>query len=122
MAISHIELFSVPVTDQDRAIEFYVGKLGFELVNDNPMGPGMRWVQVRPAGSATAITLVTWFDTMPAGSTKGIVLESSDLDADIERLKAQGIETSELEQAPWGTYVTFDDPDSNGYVLQRTAR
>jgi catechol 2,3-dioxygenase-like lactoylglutathione lyase family enzyme len=91
MAATHVQLFSLPVTDQDRSRHFYVDLLGFELVRDEPMGPQQRWVQVRPPGAETSITLVTWFETMPAGSTKGIVVESDDLDADVALLRARGV-------------------------------
>ena len=53
MPISHVQLFSVPVVRSDRARDFYVETLGFELVAEAEMGPGMRWVQVRPVGAAT---------------------------------------------------------------------
>jgi len=65
---------------------------------------------------------VTWFPTMPAGSTKGTVLESDDLDADVAALKAKGVAIEGgIQSQPWGRYVTFDDPDGNGIVLQETA-
>jgi predicted enzyme related to lactoylglutathione lyase len=119
MTISKVQLFSVPVRDQDRAKEFYVGTVGLSLVTDTRMG-NERWVQVAPAGAETSFTLVTWFDTMPPGSLKGVVLETDDLDADVARLRSQGVSPSEIQQAPWGRYVTFDDPDGNGIVLQAT--
>jgi catechol 2,3-dioxygenase-like lactoylglutathione lyase family enzyme len=62
MATTHLQLLSLPVTDPDRARDFYVEFLGFEVVRDEPMGPEMRWVQVRPPGAETSITLVTWFE------------------------------------------------------------
>ncbi len=120
MAITSVQLFSLPVADQDRALAFYVGKLGFQLVSDTQMEPGMRWVQVAPPGAATSITLVTWFPTMPAGSTKGTVLETDDLDGDVARLRADGVRIGEIESQPWGRFATFDDPDGNGIVLQAT--
>ncbi|MGP0030649.1 MAG: VOC family protein [Acidimicrobiales bacterium] len=120
MPISHVQLFSIPVSDQDVARDFYVDTLGFELMADTDMGP-MRWVQVRPPGSATSLTLVTWFPTMPAGSLKGTVLESSALEDDIATFKAKGVVIGEIESAPWGRWVSFDDPDGNGIVLQETA-
>jgi catechol 2,3-dioxygenase-like lactoylglutathione lyase family enzyme len=122
MAITHIQLLSLPVTDQDRAKSFYVERLGFDLIADNPMGPGQRWVQVAPAGADTSITLVTWFGTMPAGSLKGLVLETDDLDREVTALTGRGVSIEGgIQQAPWGQYVTFDDPDGNGIVLQATA-
>ncbi|MER6829049.1 VOC family protein [Streptosporangium sp. NPDC000563] len=122
MTITHIQLLSLPVADQERAKNFYVGTLGFDLVSDNPMGPDRRWVQVAPKGADTAITLVTWFDTMPPGSLKGLVLETDDLDGDVAELSGRGVAIEGgIQQSPWGRYVTFDDPDGNGIVLQTTA-
>ncbi|WP_422735826.1 glyoxalase superfamily protein [Micromonospora sp. WMMD729] len=123
MSVTHVQLLSVPVADQDRACDFYVDVLGFDLVWDNPMGPdGGRWVQVAPPGAATALTLVTWFPTMPPGSLKGLVLETDDLDADVARLRGRGVDFADggIQSAPWGRYATFDDPDGNGIVLQAT--
>lgn len=122
MTINHVQLFSVPVTDQDRARDFYVGTLGFELVSDVQMGPDMRWVMVRPVGAATAITLVTWFPTMPAGSLKGLVLETDDLDGDVAALLGRGLAIpGGIEDEPWGRFAQFSDPDGNGIILQATA-
>ena len=119
MAIAYVNVISLPVTDQDRARDFYVNTLGFELVADTAMGPGMRWVQVRPPHGQASITLVNWFGTMPPGSVKGTVLETSDLDGDVAELQARGVRIDGgIQQAPWGRFVTFDDPDGNGLVLQ----
>ncbi|MGH3423800.1 MAG: VOC family protein [Nocardioidaceae bacterium] len=122
MAISSVQLFSLPVRDQDRARDFYVDVLGFELLGDNPMGPDMRWVQVAPPGAQTSITLVTWFDTMAPGSVKGTVLETDDLEGDVELLRSRGVKVAgDIEEQPWGRFVTFDDPDGNGIVLQESS-
>jgi len=122
MAVTHIQLFSLPVADQDRALRFYTDVLGFEVISDNPMGPDQRWVQVAPAGAQTSITLVTWFPSMAPGSVKGVVLETDGLDADVAALRAKGVDIQGGIQAqPWGRFVTFDDPDGNGIVLQETA-
>ncbi|MBM7473488.1 VOC family protein [Subtercola frigoramans] len=121
MTITNVQLFSVPVSDQDRARDFYVDTLGFDLVNDVQMGPDMRWMLVSPPGAQTALTLVTWFGTMPAGSLKGLVLETDDLGGEVERLRGLGVSIGEIEHAPWGSFVQFDDPDGNGIVLQATA-
>jgi catechol 2,3-dioxygenase-like lactoylglutathione lyase family enzyme len=122
MSVTAVQLFSVPVADQDRARDFYVDVLGLELVSDTEMSPGMRWVQVRPRGGATSITLVTWFDTMPAGSVRGTVLETDDLDGDAARLAGLGVALpGGVQEAPWGRWVELTDPDGNGIVLQATA-
>ena len=124
MGVTGVEVFSLPVADQDRAREFYVDVLGFELVEDTEMGPGMRWVQVRPPGASTSITLVTWFESMPAGQTRGTVLETDDLEGDVARLLELGVPVDgdgAVQDAPWGRFVTLADPDGNGLVLQATA-
>jgi catechol 2,3-dioxygenase-like lactoylglutathione lyase family enzyme len=120
--ISSIQLISLPVSDQNRARDFYVNVLGFGLVRDNPMGPDRRWVEVGPKGAQTTITLVTWFPTMAPGSVKGLVLETDNIDADVAELTARGVSIpGGIQEEPWGRFVTFDDPDGNGIVLQATS-
>jgi catechol 2,3-dioxygenase-like lactoylglutathione lyase family enzyme len=122
MALTNLEVVSVPVSDQDRAKEFYVDKLGFAVQVDSSFGDGMRWVMLRPPGSATSITLVTWFGTMPAGSMKGAVLGCDDLGKTLAELAARGVTFAEdeVQEAPWGRWKTFEDPDGNGWVLQQS--
>jgi catechol 2,3-dioxygenase-like lactoylglutathione lyase family enzyme len=122
MALTNLEVISVPVSDQDRAKSFYTEALGFSVEMDSSFaGGGMRWVALRPPGSGTAITLVTWFDTMPAGSLKGSVLGCDDLEATLAELTARGVTFAEdeIQEAPWGRWKTFDDPDGNSWVLQQ---
>jgi catechol 2,3-dioxygenase-like lactoylglutathione lyase family enzyme len=116
--ITRVQILSVPVSDQDRSLEFYVGVLGFELLRDDPMGPEMRWVQIAPKGAQTTIVLVTWFDTMAPGSLKGLLLETDSLEEDIERLRGASVEVGAIQQEAWGRYVMFDDPDGNGVILR----
>jgi catechol 2,3-dioxygenase-like lactoylglutathione lyase family enzyme len=116
MTVTRIRVVSVPVSDQDRSLDFYVGVLGFELVSDSLMGD-MRWMQVAPRGSECSLTLVTWFPTMPAGSLKGLVIETDQLDSDVEAIRAKGVVVEGVQDAPWGRFATFDDPDGNGIVL-----
>jgi catechol 2,3-dioxygenase-like lactoylglutathione lyase family enzyme len=121
MALTNLSLVSVPVSDQDRAKRFYADTLGFSVDIDSSFGDGMRWVMLRPPGSGTAITLVTWFETMPAGSLKGSVLACDDLEKTLGELTARGVSfnENEVQEAPWGRWKTFDDPDGNGWVLQQ---
>lgn len=121
MAITSVQLLSVPVSDQDRARDFYVRVLGLQLVQDTQMGPDMRWVMVRPAGAETAITLVTWFPSMPAGSLQGLVLETGELEETVDAIRRRGgTIPGEIETAPWGRYVQLEDPDGNGLILQES--
>lgn len=68
MTARDIAVVSVPVSDQERAKQFYVDKLGFELQADDSSVPGIRWIRVAPKGGTTALSLVTWFESMPPGS------------------------------------------------------
>ena len=62
---------------------------------------------------------MNWFDTMPAGSVKGTVLETSDLGGDVAGLQARGVRIDGgIQEAPWGRFVAFDDPDGNALILQ----
>jgi catechol 2,3-dioxygenase-like lactoylglutathione lyase family enzyme len=117
--INRIDIISLPVSDQERSKAFYTDVLGFSLVRDNPMGPDQQWVEVAPEGAETSFTLVTWFDSMPAGAVKGIVLDTDNVEAEVKALKARGLDTSDIDSQPWGSFATFEDPDGNGFVLQQ---
>lgn len=119
MELEALTIVSVPVSDQDRALTFYQEVLGFSVVADSPMGPDRRWVQLRPPGGGTSITLVTWFETMPAGSLRGLVLGTPTLDRTHRELAAR-TEVSPIRDAPWGRYCTLADPDGNAWVVQET--
>ena len=122
MALRHLGVVSIPVSDQDRATTFYVGTLGFEPLMDTLLEPEMRWIMLGLPGARTKVTLVTWFPAMPAGSAQGMVLNTDDIDADYQALQAKGVVfESALQTAPWGTFATFSDPDGNGWVLQQDA-
>jgi catechol 2,3-dioxygenase-like lactoylglutathione lyase family enzyme len=119
MPISDVTVVSVPVSGQDRAKRFYTEALGFQLLRDDESVPGMRWAQVAPPGG-TALTLVTWFDTMPPGSLRSLVLASSGLAADYQRLRDLGVEFDQAPvQQPWATEAVLRDPDGNQLVLRR---
>ena len=76
--VTHLQVVSVPVSDQDRAKTFYVDVLGFEVRNDSRFGPDQRWVELAPPGAPTSITLVTWFPSMPPGSVFRSLREASE--------------------------------------------
>ena len=110
--ITGIGTVGIPVTDQDRALEFYVGKLGFEKRRDLPFGPG-RWIEVAPPGSPTTIALV------PAGVPTGIRLATGDAGADHGQLQADGVdvdpEIMRIPDAP--AMFGLRDPDGNTLIL-----
>jgi catechol 2,3-dioxygenase-like lactoylglutathione lyase family enzyme len=120
MAVHDVKVISVPVSDQERAKDFYVEKLGFELARDDDSVPGIRWVHVTPRGGSVSLTLVTWFERMPAGSLQGLVLGSENLEKDCHELEANGVEFDRpLQEQSWGTEAVIRDPDGNRLVLQR---
>lgn len=121
MSINKIDIISIPVSDQGESKQFYEKIVGFKVIRDNPFPPNGRWIELAPADAETSITLVTWFDNMPPGSIQGAVLDTSDITTTHEELESRGLKISPIEDAPWGKYATFSDPDGNGWVLQEVA-
>jgi catechol 2,3-dioxygenase-like lactoylglutathione lyase family enzyme len=119
---ARISVVSIPVSNPDTSKDFYVGVLGFEVEMDQA-SPAMRWVMLRLPGAETAITLTTWFETMPPGSLRGTVVRVPDIEAAAAELRAKGAidDDDEIESAPWGRWVTVEDPDGNGWVIQQDA-
>lgn len=119
MAIRSFEILSVPVSDPQRAKRFYTDVLGFDLVRESPMGPGMTWIQLAPPGQGVTIALVTWFETMKPGGLQGVMVNTDDIDAEHVTLRQRGLVLSEIRQEPWGRYAMFNDPDGNGWILRQ---
>jgi len=115
--LGSINLISVPVSDQDRAKEFYLRTLGFTEKFDYIMGEGVRWVMLSPPGGGADITLVTWFDDLPPGACK-LSIGSPDVDRTYSELTRRGLRPKhEVTDAPWGRYFGFDDPDGNNWLV-----
>jgi catechol 2,3-dioxygenase-like lactoylglutathione lyase family enzyme len=114
-----IELLAVPVTDIDKAKEFYVEKCGFNADHDHKVDENIRFVQLTPPGSACSIVLDLNFTSMPAGSLQGIQCVVADADEARAELVARGVEASEVQDMPWGRFVYFADPDGNAWSLQQ---
>jgi catechol 2,3-dioxygenase-like lactoylglutathione lyase family enzyme len=111
----------VTVADTDRAIDFYVDTLGFEKVVDVPMGPGMRWVEVQLQGTPTTIALAPPPQGQEAGGSQtGIILDTTDVDADHAALKDAGVDVDE-EVTRYGDPVPpmfwLRDPDGNSLIV-----
>jgi catechol 2,3-dioxygenase-like lactoylglutathione lyase family enzyme len=119
--ISKIGVVIVPVSDQDRAIEFYVETLGFEKRSDVPFGEGYRWVEVAPADAVTTIAIVPPPPGKPTGKVEtGIALHTDDVDADHADMKARGVDV-DPEVSRMGDPVPpmfwFRDPDGNTLMV-----
>jgi predicted enzyme related to lactoylglutathione lyase len=121
--ISGIGTVGVPVSDPDRALEFYAQTLGFETRMDAEFGGGMRWIEVAPAGAATSVALTPPGPRGQAGGVDtGIRLSTSDADADHAAMSARGVdvdpEVMRWEGVP--PMFSFRDPDGNIlYVVER---
>lgn len=113
-----LELVAVPVTDVDRAIAFYVEKVGFNLDHDHKVNDALRFVQLTPPGSACSIALGVGITDAEPGSVKGLQLVVSDADAARAELVGRGVDATEVEDFPWGRFTFFRDPDGNGWAIQ----
>jgi catechol 2,3-dioxygenase-like lactoylglutathione lyase family enzyme len=121
MAITRIGTVIVPVSDQQRALEFYAGTLEFETRLDAPFGAGVRWIEVAPPGADTTIALVTSGDTGAGGME--VSLATDDAAADHARMRERGVDADEALIRMGGgvpPMFTFRDPDGNRFrVVER---
>jgi len=114
-----LELLQVPVSDVDRAKAFYVEKAGFNADHDHQVSDAMRFVQLTPPGSSCSIAIGTGLGpTMAPGSLQGLQLVVDDIQAAHAELAGRGVEVSEVQEFPWGSFVFFSDPDGNGWAVQ----
>ncbi|EMD27617.1 VOC family protein [Amycolatopsis azurea] len=115
-----LELVPVPVSDIDRAKEFYTERLGFHLDVDVRPADGVRIVQLTPPGSACSITLTTGLASldMPVGTLRGLHLVVADIEEARAALIARGAEVGPVEDMGGVFYAAFSDPDGNTWTLQ----
>lgn len=113
-----LELIQVPVSDIDRAKAFYVEQAGFSADADQQVSDELRFVQLTPPGSACSIALTSGAHQMAPGSIEGLQMVVDDADAARTELAARGVEVSDVQVFPWGSFVFFKDPDGNGWALQ----
>jgi catechol 2,3-dioxygenase-like lactoylglutathione lyase family enzyme len=118
--ITQVGTVMIPVSDQDRAIEFYVDKLGFEKRGDTPYGDGERWVEVAPPGAATTIALVPPREGEGTGIETRVGLTTEDADATLAHLRAEGVDADEAVSRmgdPVPPLFFFRDPDGNRLLI-----
>ncbi|MFG2877061.1 VOC family protein [Streptomyces sp. NPDC048337] len=130
-----LEVVLVPVTDMDRAKEFYADKVGFEVDLDDEVAPGVRILQLTPPGSRCSIALEKGLPPVPGakrmapGTLHGLQLCVTDIEAAREELVARGVPASPVRHLgdagwedgkgqTWNSFLTFEDPDGNGWVVQ----
>jgi catechol 2,3-dioxygenase-like lactoylglutathione lyase family enzyme len=114
-----IELVAIPVTDVDRAKQFYVDQVDFNADHDHQVNDNLRFVQLTPPGSACSIVLGTGITDMQPGSQRGVQVVVADVAAARAALLARGVQASDIDVQPWGSFVTFADPDGNTWSLQQ---
>ena len=115
-----LELVAVPVTDVDRAKDFYTQKAGFNADHDHTVSDEIRFVQLTPPGSACSIALGKGVVDTPPGSLAGLQLVVSDIEAARTELAERGVDVGDVQEFPWGRFVFFSDPDGNRWSVQET--
>lgn len=114
-----IELIAIPVSDVERAKAFYTEQAGFTADHDHQVNESLRFIQLTPPGSACSIAIGTGITDAPPGSVRGMQMVVSDAVAARAELAARGVEVSEVQEFPWGSFVFFSDPDGNAWALQQ---
>ena len=112
-----LELVAVPVSDVDRAKDFYV-QVGFNADHDHRVSDEMRFVHLTPPGSACSIAIGEGIMETEPGSVQGLQLVVQDIAAAHATLTERGIEDRPIQDFPWGSFTFFKDPDGNGWAVQ----
>ncbi|HVV03984.1 MAG TPA: VOC family protein [Puia sp.] len=107
--MTNIEIIILPVTDKEKAKEFYI-QLGFQVLVEAPADHEHTWLQMGLPGQATSIALMHFH---------GIIMETGDIEKDVRELKAKGIEVGKIDDQPWGKFAWMKDPDGNGLCLHQ---
>jgi predicted enzyme related to lactoylglutathione lyase len=117
--IRGVKIVSIPVSDQDVALNFYTEKLGFKVATDQEMGPGMRWIELMIPGADTRLALFTPpGHESRIGGFQSMTFWCDDVFATAEQMKKKGVELAEEpKKQVWGTMAKFKDPDGNEFVF-----
>jgi catechol 2,3-dioxygenase-like lactoylglutathione lyase family enzyme len=113
-----IELVGMPVSDVERAKEFYGTTLGWSIDHDHNVSDDIRFIQVTPPGSACSIAFGAGVSDMPPGSLRALQVVVTSADEARADLVARGVEASDVDDQPWGKFVYFADPDGNTWSVQ----
>ena len=114
-----LELVAIPVSDVDRAKAFYTEKIGFNADHDHRVSAELRFVQLTPPGSACSISFGEGITDAAPGSVQGLQLVVSDINVAHASLREGGVQVSEVQEFPWGSFVFFSDPDGNRWAVQQ---
>ena len=113
-----LELVIVPVSDVDRAKAFYTEQAGFNADHDHVVNDDLRFVQLTPPGSACSISIGKGVTEAEPRLIAGLQLVVQDIEAARDELVGRGVEVSEIQDFPWGSFVFFTDPDGNAWNVQ----
>ena len=118
--ITHIDVAVMYVADQEKSVDFYVNKLGFEKVLDAEMWPGARWIEVRPPHEQTSIVLQSAeaFGKQP-GEGAYLTFACDDIEATVHQLRERGVTVTDPVEEPWGTYIKVTDPDGHEVMVSK---
>jgi predicted enzyme related to lactoylglutathione lyase len=114
-----IELIAVPVSDVDRAKAFYSDQAGFAVDHDHTVSDEIRFVQLTPPGSACSIAIGKGLVDAEPGSLKSVQIVVADIEEAHDALIGGGVETTDIQDFPWGRFVFFEDPDGNRWSVQQ---
>ncbi len=114
-----LELVAVPVSDVDRAKEFYTERAGFHADHDYTVSEEVRFVQLTPPGSACSIAIGKGLTDAAPGSLRALQLVVTDIEAARKEFTDRGAEVSEIQDFPWGRFIFFADPDGNQWAVQQ---
>jgi predicted enzyme related to lactoylglutathione lyase len=114
-----LELIAVPVSDVDRAKAFYTEQVGFNADHDHTVSDDVRFVQLTPPGSACSIAVGKGLTTAAPGSAQGLQVVVADVHEARAELAGRGVDVTDVQEFPWGSFVFFTDPDGNGWAVQQ---
>ncbi|WP_067816064.1 VOC family protein [Nocardia inohanensis] len=112
-----IELVALPVSDVDRAKDFYV-KIGFNADHDHSPSPDIRFVQLTPPGSGCSICIGKGITSAAPGSVEGMQVVVESAEQAYQQLIAAGVEATPVKDEGWGLFTYFADPDGNKWAVQ----
>jgi predicted enzyme related to lactoylglutathione lyase len=117
--IKQIKLITIPVRDQNRALDFYTEKLGFTIITDQPFNEKQRWIELRIPKAETRVALFTAEgEEKRVGSFMNLSYACDDIEQTYQELSARGVEfDGPPEKQPWGTYAKFKDSEGNSFVV-----
>jgi len=117
--IKNIKFVSIPVGNQNRALDFYTDKLGFTIITDQPFDQTQRWIELRIPKAETRVVLFTpEGHEGRVGSFVGVSFDCEDIDKTYAELTARGVPfEGPPKKEPWGVFAMFKDSEGNSFVL-----